>query len=525
MEKPPSTQPGDSTVAGRAPPFFARIVVPLVVLLCFAVLIFMRAASAWSLGGGSVLGYHRTADRSGQYVMRDLTWESAAQLRRDSEFDGTVEGHVYAQPLYWHPPGASVGLLIVATESNLVYALDATTGHVVWKRALGQPARRGDLPCGDIDPLGVTGTPVIDPTKGALYLDAMVKEGKSLKHLVFGLALRDGSVLKGWPIDVAAGVKALGTEFDAAVQNQRGALVIAGGRLFVPYGGHEGDCGAYRGRVVGFALDAPAVSGEWHTRGLRGGIWAPAGIVAAEDHLFVTTGNTSGAKSWGDGEAVVRLTPGLARSSDRSDFFAPSDWQQLDSDDADLGATSAVPIDVRGRRLMLALGKDGKAYLLDRDKLGGIGGALDVSEVSRAPILTAPATWSDGDAAFVAFRNTARLGSCKGAGLGGDSVAVLRIDGAGKGAVKVVWCRPMEGGGNPITTTSDGRSNRIVWIAGAQGDDRLHGFRADDGQPVFSSERDEDRVPGLRRFSTIVAANGRLYLAGDGKVYAFVLPH
>lgn len=523
MEKPPSPQPGDSTVAGRTPAFIARVAVPLVVLVSFAVLIFMRAASAWSLGGGSVLGYHRSADRAGQYVIRDLTWENAGQLRRDSGFDGTIEGHVYAQPLYWHPPGASVGLVIVATESNIVYALDATTGRVVWKRALGQPARRGDLPCGDIDPLGVTGTPVIDPTKGALYLDAMVKDGKGLKHLIFGLALRDGSVLKGWPVDVAAGVKALGTAFDATVQNQRGALVLAGGRLFVPYGGHTGDCGAYRGRVVALALDAPAVSGEWHTRGTRGGIWAPAGIVAAEDHLFVTTGNTSGAKSWADGEAVIRLSPELTRSSDRSDFFAPSDWQQLDSDDSDLGATSAVPITVHGRRLMLALGKDGKAYLLDRDKLGGIGGALEASAVSGAPILTAPATWADGDAAFVAFRSAAQLESCPGGGRGAG-VTVLRIDGVGKGGIKSAWCRPMEGGGNPITTTSDGHSNRIVWIAGAERDDRLHGFRADNGEPVFSGGGDEDRMPGLRRFSTIVAANGRLYLAGDGKVYAFALP-
>jgi len=524
VEKTPSTQPGDSTVAGRTPAFIARIVVPLAVLVCFAVLIVMRAASAWSLGGGSVLGYHRSADRAGQYVMRNLTWENAGQLRRDKAFDGTIEGHVYAQPLYWHPPGASVGLLIVATESNLVYALDATTGGVVWKRALGQPARRGDLPCGDIDPLGVTGTPVIDPTKGALYLDAMVKDGRGLKHLVFGLALRDGSVLKGWPVDVAAGVKALGTQFDATVQNQRGALVLAGGRVFVPYGGHEGDCGAYRGRVVGIALDAPAVSGEWHTRATMGGIWAPAGIVAAEDHLFVTTGNTSGAKSWADGEAVVRLTPGLAHSSDRGDFFAPSDWQQLDSDDSDLGGTSAVPINVHGRRLMLALGKDGKAYLLDRDKLGGIGGALDVSKVSPAPILSAPATWSDGDAAFVAFTDMATGESCAGRGRG-PGVTVLRIDGAGKGSVKPVWCRTVDGRGNPITTTSDGRSNRIVWIAGAQGDDRLHGFRADNGEPVFSGGGDDDRVPGVRRFSTIVAANGRLYVAGDDKVYAFAPPN
>lgn len=491
---------------------------PILVLAAFAAMIAIGAGAAWGQGMGSALGYHGAADRSGRYVVPGLTWRSASQLHLDGDFDGRVEGDIYAQPLYWQPPGASSGRLVVATESNIVYALDANSGRVIWRTPLGTPVQRRQLPCGNIDPLGVTGTPVIDPSKGAVYLDAMVSDAGVLKHLVYGLSLRDGAVLPGWPVDVAAALATRGAAFPTRVQNQRGALALLEGRLFVPYGGHNGDCGDYRGWVVGFALDRPGVVGAWSTRSLKGGIWAPGGIALAEGHLFVTTGNTHGARQWGDGEAVIRLAPDLKRSDDPRDFFVPSDWLQLDDDDLDLGGVSAIPVDLRGRRLMVALGKDGKAYLLDRDNLGGIGGALDIRPVSRAPIVGAPAAWSTGDAVFVAFRSARPLQPCAG-NAGGAALAVLRVDAVGKGGLKSGWCRRVQGGGSPITTTSDGSSERIVWMVGAQGDDRLHGFRADTGEPVFEG----GAMDGLRHFATIVAANGRLYVAADGRIYAFAV--
>ena len=92
-------------------------------------------------------------------------------MRRDTAFDGRVPGNVYAQPLYWHPGGAATGFVIVATEDNAVAALDALTGHVVWQRNLGPTV---SLSYGNIHPLGITGTPVIDERGGALYLDAMI---------------------------------------------------------------------------------------------------------------------------------------------------------------------------------------------------------------------------------------------------------------------------------------------------------------------------------------------------------------
>jgi hypothetical protein len=79
----------------------------------------------------TVAFYHGAPDRAGNYIVPGLDWASAGAVRRDPTFDGHVEGHIYAQPLYWRPPGSERGLIIAATESDLVYALDAATGRVM----------------------------------------------------------------------------------------------------------------------------------------------------------------------------------------------------------------------------------------------------------------------------------------------------------------------------------------------------------------------------------------------------------
>jgi hypothetical protein len=85
------------------------------------------------------------------------------------------------------------------------------------------------------------------------------------------------------------------------------------------------------------------------------------------------------------------------------------------------------------------------------------------------------------------------------------------------------WCVPLDGRGAPIVTTTDGSSDPIVWAVGAEGDDRLHGLRGDTGQELFTGATD-DPMTGLRRFATILAAAGRFYVAGDGRIFAFELP-
>ncbi len=177
----------------------------------------------------TVAFYHGAPDRAGNYIVPRLNWQSAGTVHHDEMFDGHVEGHIYAQPLYWRPPGADRGLIIVATESDIAFALDAASGRVVWRTTLGHPVSRAELPCGNIDPLGITGTPVIDATRGAVYLDAMIDDRGAPRHLVYGLRLTNGSVLPGFPVDVAAGLAAHGISFNPAAQNQRGALALLNG--------------------------------------------------------------------------------------------------------------------------------------------------------------------------------------------------------------------------------------------------------------------------------------------------------
>lgn len=161
----------------------------------------VRSAS----GSGSVLTYHGDPGRSGHFVVPGLTWQRARGAHLDPKFRGEVSGHIYAQPLYWHPAGSASSLLIVATEDDWVYALDAANGTTVWKTRLGKPAPRSSLPCGNIDPLGITGTPVIDERYQAVYLDAVVlqPEQPEPQHLIFALSVNDGLVLPGWPVNVA----------------------------------------------------------------------------------------------------------------------------------------------------------------------------------------------------------------------------------------------------------------------------------------------------------------------------------
>ena len=488
--------------------------------LCAAALALARPAHA-APPDGSIVTYHNSPARTGAYIVPGLTSARAATLRRDAGFDGRVPGHVYAQPLYWRAPGAAHGLVIVATETDIVVALDAVTGREVWRSVLGTPARAEDLPCGDIAPLGITGTPVIDAARGTVYLDAMVMRGGQARHEVFALALADGSVRGGWPVDVAAGLRAHGMAFDPLIQNERGALSLVGGRLFVPFGGHDGDCRDYRGWVVSLSVAPAAVVGAWHTWASKGGIWAPGGLADDGHDLYATTGNTEGAQDWSGGEAVIRLPPDLAWHADAQSFFAPANWRDLDAADLDMSGTGPLPLDLDGRALVLALGKDGNAYLLDRAYLGGIGRPLVLRQVAQSAIITAPATWRDGAVAMVAFQ--AVLAGCPN-GKSEGGIGALRVTGGARPDVRMAWCAALDGRGSPVVTTSDGTHDPIVWAAGAEGDERLHGFRGDTGAPVFAGGGAADRMAGVRRFVTVLVADGRFYVAGDGRVYAFAPP-
>ena len=230
----------------------------------------------------------------------------------------------------------------------------------------------------------------------------------------------------------------------------------------------------------------------------------------------MTTGNTFDATDWADGEAVIRLSFDLRGPPDQGDFFTPTDWRDLDAQDSDLGGIAPLLIDVpdgNGERpLVLALGKDGKAYLLDRAKLGGVGGELAVAQVSARGIFAAAAVYPAGDSVNVAFPGTGT--SCS---KGDSGLVVLAVRGGEPPTLATAWCASVEGWGAPIATTTDGRSNSIVWALGAEGDNRLHGFRGDTGEVLFTGPS----LNGLRHFQTLIATQDHLYVGADGTIYAF----
>ena len=425
--------------------------------------------------------YHADAARSGHYIVPGLTWANAGEMRLDAAFDGHVPGQVYAQPLYWRPVGAARGLVIVATEENAVVALDAITGGTVWQRSLGPPVAPVGLPCGNIDPLGITGTPVIDERSSALYFDAMIDRGGRPRHLVFGLSLADGTVLPGWPVDMADALRAAGVSFDPVVQNQRGALAIVDDRLYVPYGGHYGYCGDYHGWVVGLRLDRPGPFGAWRPRGDKGGIWAPGGIAFDGRYLFAATNLTPSTDEWSGGEAVIRLPPDLEWKPTPQGFFAPADWHSID----ELGRNNPLPLDLPdggpGTSLLIALGR-ANAYVVDRTELGGVSHALAQQRVGATT--TSPAAYRLGHDMLVAFR--AIHPRCLGKKMT-DGLIVLRISSGPPVTMRAEWCAKQDGEGAPIVTTSDDTADPIVWVIGAEGDNELHGFRGDTGQEVFKS--------------------------------------
>jgi putative pyrroloquinoline-quinone binding quinoprotein len=459
---------------------------------------------------GNVLEHHGGPSRAGVYVVPALTRAAAAGLRKDTSFSAAVMGPTHAQPLYFAGAGGH-DAVIVATERNQVSALDAATGAPVWQTVLAPPVPRSSLPCGNIDPLGITGTPVIDPASRTIFLDAMTLDGGP-RHKIYALDVDSGAVRSGWPVDLDAAVSG----FQSRIQNQRGGLTIMGGRVYVPYGGHFGDCGDYHGWVVGVDVADPTRVGSWATRARGGGAWAPSGIASDGTNLYIATGNTFGAQTWSDGEAIIRLQAGPTFRQEATDYFAPANWMSLDSGDIDIGGTGPVLFDAGGARLTIALGKDARAYLLDRTNLGGVGGALVVKVVSRGAIIQAAAAYTTPAATYVTFAAT---GSGCPSGQSGDLVA-LKI-GTSPPAIDVAWCAKKSGRGSPMVTTVDGTNESIVWAVAAEGDGHLHGFDGDSGAALYTGS---DDLGAVARFQTPIVAGGRIFVAANDAVHAFALP-
>ena len=188
----------------------------------------------------------------------------------------------------------------------------------------------------------------------------------------------------------------------------------------------------------------------------------------------------------------------------------------LDNGDVDVSGSGPVLVDLQGSTpsaLALALGKDGNAYLLDRNGLTGVGAPLATLHATSNPIINAAAIYTTATATYVAFRGA---GVACTSGSGG--LTTLKLVPGSPPTIAPSWCAAT-GGGSPVVTTTDGHANAIVWSLGAEGDNLLHGYDGDTGASVFAGGG--ATVSGMHRFNSPIAAKGRIFIAADSGVVAF----
>ncbi|TMC20239.1 MAG: hypothetical protein E6J34_13190 [Chloroflexi bacterium] len=283
--------------------------------------------------------------------------------RLNMAWSTSLDGAVYAEPL------VVAGHVIVATEGDSLYSFDAATGKQLWHTNVGTPVALSSLPCGNIDPLGITGTPVYDPATKRVFA---VAEVTGPAHVLVGLDVATGEVVVRRSVDLAG--------MDARVHQQRAALALSQGMIYIAYGGLYGDCGNYYGRVLAVSTSGQGDPLSYQVPTPReAGIWAPPGpVIDSAGNVYVSVGNgeaTQGA--WDHSDSVLRLSPTLQLQ----DGFAPTNWAQDNANDADLGSMGPVLLP---DNLIFAAGKSGRTYLLHTNTLGGVGGQITEQDICAA---------------------------------------------------------------------------------------------------------------------------------------------
>jgi polyvinyl alcohol dehydrogenase (cytochrome) len=328
-----------------------------------------------------------------------------------------LDGAVYGQPL------VIGGLVVAATENDSVYGLNRASGEIRWRRHVGTPVPLSALPCGNIDPLGITGTPAYDPRTRLVYA---VAEQAGFRHVLYGFSL-SGQVKVRRDLPAPDG--------HPRYDQQRPALAITARRVYVAFGGLFGDCGPYIGSVVGVPLSGHGALTSYRVPTTReGAIWGTGGpALGPHGALYVSVGNGAAARGRYDGSAsVLALSPGLRRTG----FFAPSTWAADNANDLDLGSMSPA---VLADGSVVADGKRGTAYLLNGGQLGGIGG-----QRAQAPVCPAFGGPS--------VRGTVAYIPCAEGGM-------AAVDTAG-GRLRVLWRGPPGAAGSPVL------GGGAVWVPG-----------------------------------------------------------
>jgi hypothetical protein len=453
--------------------------------------------------------------------------------------NGTVAGYVYAQPLYvaslTMSDGKKHNVVFVATESDFVYAFDADASpcQQLWKTSMLKSGETTvpDGDTGDTDDLvpeiGVTSTPVIDPSTNTIYVCAKSKDSSgNYHHRLHSLSLITGAENTNSPAEITA------SGFDILTHLQRPALLLSGSTVYIAFGSH-GDVNVYHGWLMGYDKTALTQSFVWASTALssntEGALWG-AGTGPALDssgNIWVETanGNFDGTVNFGD--SVVKLSS----SGSLLDFFTPYYQDTLRANDVDLGSGGVVilPPSVGSAahpNLAVATGKPGGFYLLDQSNLGKFNSSsnTDVQEVFPQGLNTTsigggvfgqPAYWN-GNLYISVIGDSLRQFPISNASISTSSTSnssesfsypgVIPTISANTTSGAIVWALEIGGyaPGNPVI---------------------LHAFNATNlASEIYTSPSSGSGAAGIAvKFSVPTVANGKVYAGGQGSITVFGL--
>jgi uncharacterized protein (TIGR03437 family) len=444
-----------------------------------------------------------------------------------------VDGMIYGQPLYVanvNIPGKGPhNIVYVATENDSVYAFDADAGGgALWQDSFANSGAvtvsSDEVNCGQIKPqIGITSTPVIDLSRGAIYVVAMTRENGNYVQRLHALDLSTGAEKPGSPVEIQASYPGTGEGGSTVVFNprnykQRPGLMLLNGVVYTAWASHC-DIGAYHGWLIGYdAGTLQQVSVYNNTpNGNQGSFWNGGAAPAADGdgNIYLVSGNGDFDGGQNLGESYIKLSSGGGLGV--ADYFTPFNYAALNGGDVDTGSAGVVLIgDEAGSaahpHLMSSAGKEGRIYLIDRDNMGKLSTNGSDSQIPQSIPESMPGLF--GNPAY--FNHY--LYFCGS----GSHLAAYSISNAQMSTTPVSQSYEKYGyPGCVPTISSNGKSNGIVWsLEPFVG---LHAYDANDlSRELYNSGT--DAAPGNTvKYSAPTVANGKVFAGRDTALLVYGL--
>jgi hypothetical protein len=519
-----------------------------------ALLVAVCLVSTILLGQVSVTTYHNDNARTGQNTAETmLTLANVNSGQFGKLFTATVDGYVYAQPLYMpnvqNIAGGTHNVLYVATEHDSLFAIDADSGTLLWQQSFINPAggittvSGGDVGCGDLVPeIGISSTPVIDPGTGTIYLFAKTKENGNFVQRLHAVDIASHAEKFGGPVVISA--TSQGRTFDSLKQHNRPGLLLENGHVVIGWASHC-DNGPYQGWVISYnaanlAREAVFNTEPDPTNGFFGGIWMSGDGIAADanGNLFFATGNGDYRSATGDwGDSILRLSGPSGGTFTVADWFTPFNQSSLSGGDTDLnsGGVMLLPTLASGQQLLVQMGKEGKIYLIDRNNMGKY--CLDqtppcngsdpqiVQEIPGATngIWGSPSYWN-GNVYYGGGSDGGSPDNLKAFSFNANNSGVLSTSPTSKSSNSFAFATAA-----PVVS-ANGNTNGIVWIVdnSAFGSNCCQALYAYDATNLATMLYNSNQAAGQRdvpggavKFSAPIIASGKVYVGSQGKVSAF----